>query len=55
FNSGLLAGIIKQQPFTEAIKWGQANAASVIQHFGTKNKLLTEKEVKKTIKKYKIK
>jgi len=55
FNSGFLAGIIKKYPFAEALKLGQANASSVIQHFGTKNKLLTEKEAKKIIKKHKIK
>jgi len=55
FNSGFLAGIIKKYPFEEALKLGQVNASSVIQHFGTKNKLLTEKEAKKLIKKYKIK
>lgn len=55
FNSGVLAGIIKKYPFEKILQLGQANAASVIQHFGTKNKLLTEREAKKLIKKYKIK
>lgn len=55
FNSGFLAGIIKKYSFEEAIKLGQANASSVIQHFGTKNKLLNEKEAKKLIRKLKIK
>lgn len=54
FNSGFLAGTIKEYPFEESVKLGQANAASVIQYFGTKNKLLTEKEAKKSIKKLKI-
>jgi ribokinase len=55
FNSGVLAGMIKNHPLEKAIQLGQANSASVIQHFGTKNKLLTEREAKKLIKKYKIK
>jgi 2-dehydro-3-deoxygluconokinase len=55
FNSGFLAGMIKGYAVEEALKLGQANASSVIQHFGTKNKLLTQKEAKKLMKKYKIK
>lgn len=55
FNSGFLAGVIKNYPLAEALKLGQVNASSVIQHFGAKNKLLVEKEAKKLIKKYKLK
>ncbi len=55
FNSGVLAGLIKNYPLEKSLQLGQANAASVIQNFGTKNKLLAEKEAKKLIKKYKIK
>lgn len=55
FNSGFLFGIIKKYPFEEALKLGQANASSVIQHFGTKNKLLTGKEAKRLIGRLKIK
>jgi len=33
----------------------QVNSTSVIQHVGTKNKLLTEKEGKQLMKKHKIK
>ena len=55
FTSGLLAGIIKGYSFADALRLGQVNSYSVIQHLGTKNKLLTEKEAKLMIKKYKIK
>jgi hypothetical protein len=37
------------------MKVGQANASSVIQYIGTKNKLLNEKEAHALINKYKIK
>jgi sugar/nucleoside kinase (ribokinase family) len=55
FNSGVLAGIIKKLPFTESLKLGLVNSASVVQHLGTKNKLLNLKESQQLIKKYKIK
>ncbi len=54
FTAAFLAGIIKKYPFANALRLGQANANSVIQHVGTKNKLLTEREAEKLIKKYKI-
>lgn len=52
FTAGFLAGWIKKFPFEDCLKIGQANATSVIQHLGTKNILLTEKEALETIKKY---
>ena len=55
FNAGFLAGMIKKYSLEDALKLGQVNSSSVIQHFGTKNKLLTEKEAKRMIKKYKLK
>ncbi len=64
FNSGFLFGIIekeysKSKNKTEiieyAIKMGQANASSIIQHIGTKNKLLTKKQALNFIKRHKIK
>ena len=54
FTAGLLAGMIKNYDFTDALRLGQVNALSVLQHFGAKYKLLTEKEGKEWIKKYKI-
>lgn len=55
FTSAFLAGIIKNHHFTEAMCLGQVNADSVIQHIGTKNKLLNEKEAKLMIKRYQTK
>lgn len=54
FTAGLLAGIIKKYDFKDALKLGQVNANSVIQHIGTKNKLLTMREALKLMKRYKI-
>lgn len=55
FTAGFLAGMIKNYSFEDALRLGQVDSTSVIQHIGTKNKLLTESEAKKSIKKYKIK
>ncbi len=54
FTSGLLFGIIKRYPFEDALRLGQVNASSVLQHLGAKNELLTEKEAKAMMKKYRI-
>ncbi len=55
FTSGLLAGMIKEYIFDDALRLGLVNAAAVIQGLGTKNHLLTEKEALTQVKKYKIK
>lgn len=55
FNSGFLAGLIKTGKIESALSFGLANASSVAQHLGTKNKLLTERETEFFIKKHKIK
>ena len=55
FTSGLLAGIIKKYHFEKALQLGIVNSLYVIQHIGTKNKLLTIKEAHTAIKKYKPK
>jgi len=55
FSSGFLAGIVKSYSMEKAIQLGQANASSVVQHLGTKNKLLTEKAALSFIKRHKIK
>lgn len=52
FTSGFLAGIIKEDDIHTALKIGMANASSVVQHYGTKNKLLTYSEAKKTSQKH---
>ena len=55
FTAGFLAGIIKKYPVDEALQLGQTNSCSVIQHIGTKNKLLTIKEALQIMKKYRMK
>ncbi|MDO8510677.1 MAG: carbohydrate kinase family protein [Nanoarchaeota archaeon] len=54
FTSGFLAGLIKDYSFDDALRLGQANASSVIQHVGAKVGQLTEKEAKAMLKRYKI-
>jgi len=55
FTAGLLAGIIKHKPFPVALQLGVVNSLSVIQHLGTKNKLLTLQEAERKIKTYQLK
>ena len=55
FTAGFLAAVLNKHSFVDALRIGQVNSLSVIQHVGTKNKLLTEREAHKLIKKYKIK
>ena len=52
FTAGFLTGIIKKDNIHDALKIGMANAASVVQHYGTKNKLLNYKEAENMIKKH---
>lgn len=54
FTSGLLTGLIRHYPFDNALRLGQVNASSVIQHVGAKVGQLTEKEAQTMMKKYKI-
>ncbi len=54
FTAGFLAGIMKRYSIEDALRLGQVNATSVIQYIGAKEKLLTEKEAKQMMKKYKI-
>jgi ribokinase len=51
FASSFLAGIIKKGSIEFALQLGIANAESVIQHYGTKNKLLTWREALRAINK----
>jgi len=54
FNSGLLAGILNNYSFEDALRLGQLNSTSVIGHFGAKTGLLSEEEAKKMQSKIKI-
>lgn len=55
FNSGFLAGMINGHNIEKALQVGVANASSVVQHLGTKNKLLNEKQATSFIRRHKIK
>ncbi len=55
FTAGFLAGIIKKYPFEDALRLGQVNALSVIQHIGCKNRLLGERGAKEMMRKFRIK
>ncbi len=54
FTAGFLAGIIKRYTIEDALRLGQVNALSVIQHIGCKNTLLNEKEAQSLMKRYNI-
>ncbi|MEM4263335.1 MAG: carbohydrate kinase family protein [Candidatus Woesearchaeota archaeon] len=51
FASGFLAGIILKKDIEYALQMGYAEASSVIQHIGAKEKLLTRKKAEELIKK----
>ena len=53
FASGFLAGILHKKDIAHALELGMANASSVVQYFGTKNKLLTYRQALKFISKRK--
>src|SRR3989338_113801 len=54
FTAGFLAGYIRKYAFEDALRLGQVNASSVIQHLGAKSGLLTEHQAHQAMKKYKI-
>ncbi|MFC1801209.1 carbohydrate kinase family protein [Nanoarchaeota archaeon] len=55
FTSAFLAVYLKTKNIEKALRFGNANAASVIQHYGTKHKLLSWREAENFIKKKKSK
>ena len=50
FASGVTAGIISGKVLEDALRMGQFEAESVIQHIGAKNKLLRKSEIEKLLK-----
>ncbi len=50
FASGMLAGIILKNDIAEAMKWGMAESAAVIQQIGAKQNLLTRRQIEKAPK-----
>ncbi|MBI2151272.1 carbohydrate kinase family protein [Candidatus Woesearchaeota archaeon] len=55
FTSGLLYAIIKKYSFEDALRLGQVNSSSVIQHYGAKKGLLNEKHALNLMNKYEMK
>lgn len=51
FSTGLLAALAYKMPLAEALMWGSANAASVIEHIGPQAGLLTKEQMMKRCKK----
>ena len=49
FATGFVAGTIKAKPLPECMKMGMANSASVIQHVGAKNILMSSSGIQKAI------
>ena len=54
FASGFLGAYIKTNDIFKSLKIGNANSASVIQHLGAQNKLLTWKEATDYVKKHDV-
>ncbi len=52
YASGFLSALMSQKPIREAMKWGSANAASVIRQLGAQKGLATKSGIKKIIKEY---
>lgn len=52
FASGFVAGIISGKKLPYCLLQGSANAASVVMHLGTKNKLLKKNEIGKFIRRH---
>lgn len=55
FACTFLSGMIKKNDIEFSLKLANANAESVIQHHGAKNKLLTYKEALRVMKRYNVK
>ncbi len=51
YSTGLVAGLIKGLELGEAMRWGSANASSVVEHIGARAGLLSESEMKKRLEK----
>ncbi|MBI5654144.1 carbohydrate kinase family protein [Candidatus Uhrbacteria bacterium] len=52
FAIGAVVALLKKRPLEEALRWGSANAWSVIQEIGPQKGLLDAKGMKKTLKKF---
>ncbi len=52
YTSGFLSAMIVGRTLPEAIQWGTANAAGVVQEFGAQKGLSTKKQIQNIIKKH---
>ncbi|MEK7648463.1 MAG: carbohydrate kinase family protein [Patescibacteria group bacterium] len=50
FSTGLLAAFCHGKPLSDALLWGAANSASVIEHVGPQKGLLTKSQLEKRIR-----
>ena len=55
FGSGFVAGLMRKNNIEYAIRLGLANAASVVEHFGAKEGIITKAEFEKSSRWKKIK
>ena len=53
FGAGFLGGLLAGKDVKEAVRWGNANAASVVQYVGPQPGLLTKAQINNRLKKYK--
>lgn len=52
YATGIINGLMDEEPLIEAMRHGNANAWSVVQHIGPQKGLLTANEMKKVLKKF---
>jgi ribokinase len=52
YTSGFLSAIIKNKSIIEAMQWGTANSAGVIQKYGAQKGLLNQAQILRVIQKY---
>lgn len=50
FSCGFVAGMIYSQSLDEAMKWGMANSASVVEKVGANDGLMSKSAIEKTVK-----
>ncbi len=51
YATGVIAGLIHGEPLEEAMRWGAANSAAVVEQVGSQTGLLTLEQMKESLKK----